>query len=74
VKLTPSDEFERTIEYSCRPCDSVAPMLVFDDAYIHVWEVRVASTAGPWKRSETVFIPTKRPALAGNKVHEHEPA
>lgn len=68
LKLTTAYEFERKLSYSCGVCDSVAPVLVFDDARIHVWEMRPQLLAGLWKHVETVFIPTKRPFIASNKV------
>lgn len=68
LKISTAYEFETTLTYSCGPCDSVAPVLVFDEAYIQVWEVRSLLTAGLSKRNETVFIPTKRPFVASNKV------
>jgi hypothetical protein len=33
-----------------------------------VWEVRLGLSFASWTRIETVFIPTKRPYLASNKV------
>src|SRR4051794_20263587 len=49
LKLSTAYEFERRIAYSCGPCDSVSPTLVFDDAYVYVWEVRVGLAFGIWK-------------------------
>ncbi|MGH2878685.1 MAG: hypothetical protein ACRDK4_03640 [Solirubrobacteraceae bacterium] len=69
ARISTSYTFERKFMYTCGLCDSVAPVLVFDDSYIHIYEVRNWLTGlASWKRNETIFHPTKRPFLASNKV------
>jgi hypothetical protein len=68
LKVATEYQFERSLEYNIGDCDSVAPVICYDDAEVLIYELRTNLLVGVWKRNEVIFNPTKRPFIAGNKV------
>lgn len=59
---------ERTIEYGIGNCDSIAPVLCYEDAMVEVYERTGKLLFMDLSANEVVFSPgTRRPFIAGNK-------
>jgi len=63
-------EMERTITYEVGECDSVSPVLKYDDSELQVYEVTKSFLGFSWRYNETVFIPGDRPVLCGNRIYD----
>jgi hypothetical protein len=61
---------ERTISYEVGECDSVSPVLMYDDSELHVFEVTRSVLGFSWRYNETVFVPGGRPVLCGNRIFD----
>ena len=65
-------EMERTITYEVGECDSVTPVLMYDDSELQIHEVRRSFLGFSWRYNETHFIPGGRPVLCGNQTYDDQ--
>lgn len=61
---------ERTISYEVGECESVSPVLMYDNSELQVFEVTRSFLGFSWRYNETVFVPGGRPVLCGNRVFD----
>jgi hypothetical protein len=69
LSLETSYTMERSITYGIGNCDSIAPVLCYDDATVEVFERSAKLLYRDLHANEIVFTPSRgRPFIAGNKI------